>query len=97
MVLSKPGARRYLLKSSGKIQAKTPQEVKTTPSRNDLDLVKGLKRSGRALHAPKDRHTRQLPLEVAVDPRVGVVGAVAARKAIAIKRSKVYWRTPPSP
>ena len=29
MVLSKPGARRYyLLKSSGKIQAKNPQEVK---------------------------------------------------------------------
>ena len=44
---------RYLLKSSGKIQAKTPQEVKTTPSQDDLDLVKGLKRSGRALHAPK--------------------------------------------
>ena len=42
IVLSKPGARRYLLKSSGKIQAKTPQEVKTTPSRNDLDLVEGL-------------------------------------------------------
>ena len=31
---------RDMLKSSGKIQAKTPQEVKTTPSRNDLDLVK---------------------------------------------------------
>jgi hypothetical protein len=32
-----------LLKSSGKIQAKTPQqEVKITPSQNDLDLVGGL-------------------------------------------------------
>ena len=41
IVLSKPGARRYLLESSGKIQAKTPQEVKTTPSQEDLDLVKG--------------------------------------------------------
>jgi hypothetical protein len=35
--------KRFLLRSSGKIQAKTPQEVKTTPSRNDLDLVEGLK------------------------------------------------------
>ena len=28
-----------MLKSSGKIQAKKPQEVKKTPSQNDLDLI----------------------------------------------------------
>jgi len=50
-----------LLKSSGKIQAQTPQEVKTTPSRNALDLVKGLKRSGRALHAPKLPRSAGIP------------------------------------
>ena len=27
--------------------SKNPQEVKTTPSQNDLDLVKGLRKSGR--------------------------------------------------
>ena len=57
----KSSGKRYLLKSSGKIQAKTPQEVKTTPSRNDLDLVEGLKRSGRALHAPKLPRSAGIP------------------------------------
>ena len=55
------GSPRYLLKSSGKIQAKTPQEVKTTPSQDGLDLVKGLKRSGRALHAPKLPRSAGIP------------------------------------
>ena len=38
-----------------------PQEVKTTPSRNDLDLVEGLKGSGRALHAPKLPRSAGIP------------------------------------
>ena len=49
----------YLLKSSGKIQAKTPQEVKTTPSQNDLDLVRGLRKSGRALSGKIQAKTPQ--------------------------------------
>ena len=41
--------------------SKNPQEVKTTPSRNDLDLVKGLKRLGQALHAPKLPRSAGIP------------------------------------
>ena len=48
-------------KSQSKIQAKTPQEVKTTPSQDDLDLVKGLKRLGQALHAPKLPRSAGIP------------------------------------
>jgi hypothetical protein len=57
----------YLLKSSGKIQAKTPQEVKTTPSQNDFglgegtDLVRGLRKSGQAVHAPKLPRSAGIP------------------------------------
>ena len=48
--------------------SKNPQEVKTTPSRNDLDLVKGL--GGQALHAPLPRSAgtpTRIPMEAPPD------------------------------
>ena len=43
-----------------------------------------VKRAQPHQHRGADRHTRQLPLEVAVDPRVGVLSAMAARKAVVV-------------
>ena len=82
----RPRRLRFLLKSSGKIQAKTPQEVKTTPSRNDLDLVEGLKRSGRALHAPKLPRSAGIPdsLTTCTDAtrRLCALGLLAVRRRL---------------
>ena len=46
-----------------------------------------VKRAQPHQHRGADRHTRQLPLEVAVDPRVGVISAMAAREAVVVGSS----------
>ena len=51
-----------------------------------------VKRAQPHQHRGADRHTRQLPLEVAVDPRVGVLSAMAAREAVVVGSSGGHRR-----